>query len=50
MGGVLNLNSKPIIKEAKPGLDTMAIALYIVGNCSVENFCVALSGMGDLHK
>jgi len=34
----------------RPGLLTIAIAEYISGNCSLANFLVALSGIGDLLR
>lgn len=35
------------MNEDKPGLDTIAIALYNTGTIWVENCLVALSGIGE---
>ena len=50
MGGRLNLKSNFIINVASPGFETIAIAVYTVGNYVAANFCVARSGTGDLPK
>ena len=50
IGGGLNLKSIFIISCANPPLETIAIAVYTLGNCSVENFLVSLSGTGELLK
>ena len=50
IGGGFNLNKKFIINFASPGFEIIAIAEYTFGNCSAENFCVSLSGIGELLK
>ena len=39
-----------MISAANPGFETIAIAVYTFGNCSVENFRVSLSGIGELDR
>ncbi len=50
IGGGFKPNKIFMMNLAKPGFDTIAIAAYIFGTCSAENFLVALSGTGDLAR
>ena len=39
-----------IMNLDNPGLDTIAMAEYMSGNCVVANSLVALSGTGELER
>jgi hypothetical protein len=50
IAGGLREKSIFMINLASPGFETMVMAVYMFGNCSEENFRVALSGMGEFFK
>jgi hypothetical protein len=50
IGRFFNANNIFIMNLESPGFETIAIAEYITGSCSVEYFLASLSGTGELER